>query len=220
MASKKSIFSAPTKIPYADKSRLFDRGFPGPGSIFYLQSHTLDHARTFFPRPLGITFLNGFYVLNSNGGVSPYLYGAARFLLHPPPPNIYQLPAWPSPTLPFIPGSSRRHPRTPIHGERGARGGWSMSGFSRSRARYRLCQTGVDLICEAFVGTSRPRIIIKILHRGALSALPTPALPQPLFPAPRHRWQPPSVILHSIPSWINPLMAGSLIYALLQKNRC
>ena len=46
------FFFYATKIPYADKSWLFDRGFLAPGSIFYLQSHTLDHACTFFPLPV------------------------------------------------------------------------------------------------------------------------------------------------------------------------
>lgn len=88
-----------------------------------------------------------------------------------------------------------------------------------------LCQTGAGLICEAFAGTSRPRIIIKIPHRHppppASSSLSSPdpfprGLP-PSFAAARRRS--PSVILHSIPSWINPLMAGSLICAPLQNNR-
>ena len=59
-ASKKHFFFfffRATKIPYADKSWLFDRGFPARGSIFYLQSHTLDHTRTLFhPR------LRGYYI--------------------------------------------------------------------------------------------------------------------------------------------------------------
>lgn len=75
-----------------------------------------------------------------------------------------------------------------------------------------LCQTGAGLICEAFAGTSRPRIIIKIPHRRP----PPPSRPPPLAAARRRS---PSVILHSIPSWINPLMAGSLICAPLQNNR-
>lgn len=82
------------------------------------------------------------------------------------------------------------------------------AGFSRW-ARYRCVRRGAGLICEAFAGTSRPRIIIKIPHRCPLPAVPLAAA----------RRRPPSVILHSIPSWINPLMAGSLICAPLQNNR-
>ena len=81
------------------------------------------------------------------------------------------------------------------------------------RARYRLCQTGADLICEAFVGTWRPRIIIKILFTLSLS---TASSQFPPSPASRRLLL--SAILHSIPSWINLLMAGSLICAPLQNN--
>lgn len=70
----RGAFFCRRKISYDDKSRLFDQSF-SPGNIFYLQSHTLDHppVRTlfffsFFSKSAGITFLNGFSVLNSNKG--------------------------------------------------------------------------------------------------------------------------------------------------------
>lgn len=87
------------------------------------------------------------------------------------------------------------------------------AGFSRW-ARYRCVRRAPGLICEAFAGTSRPRIIIKIPHPFSFSS-PLPSRPRP----PQLDGRSPSVILHSIPSWINPLMAGSLICAPLQNNR-
>lgn len=65
-ASKKHFFRR-TKIPYPDKSRLFDRGFPGRAVYFTYKVTRWITRVLFFARLPGITFLNGFYVLNSNG---------------------------------------------------------------------------------------------------------------------------------------------------------
>lgn len=81
----------------------------------------------------------------------------------PPPPS-------PPPDTLLRPSPRRfRHPRSVSAGRFFAVGTIS------------LCQTGAGLICEAFAGTSRPRIIIKIPHRHPP---PPPSCPSPTLPAP------------------------------------
>jgi len=209
-ASKKHFFRR-TKIPYPDKSRLFDRGFPGRAVYFTYKVTRWITRALFFARLPGITFLNGFYVLNSNG---------ARFARMPlrthapratPPAGTLRTISVSHPLIPLstlLPPSfatlSLPSPTTPPRSV--------SAGRFFAVGTISLCQTGAGLICEAFAGTSRPRIIIKIPHWR-----PPPFSRPPLLAAASRRS--PSVILHSIPSWINPLMAGSLICAPLQNNR-
>lgn len=175
-ASKKHFFRR-TKIPYPDKSRLFDRGFPGRAVYFtYKVTRWITRALFFAPLP-GITFLNGFYVLNSNGGLLAYLY-VSRAPCHPsgrhvtnhlsPLSCLSALP--PSPrVLPSLP----RYPYPPRHPRPVSAGRFFAVGT------ISLCQTGAGLICEAFAGTSRPRIIIKIPHTDTRPGLhPRRALPR------------------------------------------
>lgn len=239
IASKKHFFRR-TKIPYPDKSRLFDRGFPGRAVYFTYKVTRWITRALFFAWLPGITFLNGFYVLNSNGARFARMplrthapratppAGTLRTISVPHPlvsPSASSLPPLPPPSPPPSPPPDTllrpsprrfRHPRSVSAGRFFAVGTIS------------LCQTGAGLICEAFAGTSRPRIIIKIPHRHPPPLPPAPPLPSPLLPLPPRGLPPsfaaarrrsPSVILHSIPSWINPLMAGSLICAPLQNNR-
>jgi len=103
-ASKKHFFRR-TKIPYPDKSRLFDRGFPGRAVYFTYKVTRWITRALFFARLPGITFLNGFYVLNSNGArfarmplrtharpVPPLVLSLSRVLSHPPPTLSFALP--------------------------------------------------------------------------------------------------------------------------------
>jgi hypothetical protein len=100
-------------------------------------------------------------------------------------------------------------------------GGWMAGGAGRNGGKSRsLCQTGAGLICGAFARTLRPRIITLSLSLSISSAI---LLHQPLVLLLLSRRRITSshrrfLILHSIPRWINPLMAGSLICARLQNN--
>lgn len=140
----------------------------------------MDHARTFFARLPGITFLNGFYVLNSNGArfARAYLYVPTRpvcstsmirtiSVSHPLIPRRHFRPCSPS-TSPSPAFLSRV---TPPHHSRSLSAGRFFAVGTIS-----LCQTGAGLICEAFAGTPRPRIIIKIPHRP-------PSVSRPRLPA-------------------------------------
>jgi len=119
-ASKKHFFRR-TKIPYPDKSRLFDRGFPGRAVYFTYKVTRWITRALFFARLPGITFLNGFYVLNSNGArfarmplrtharpVPPlrparYVLSLSRALSSPQPPPPSPPQRFPSPSLTTAP---------------------------------------------------------------------------------------------------------------------
>lgn len=107
----------------------------------------------------------------------------------PPPlrPARYELLSRPPPCLsPSFPALSclsalLRPPSCPPSAPRRLRHPCSVSaGRFFAVGTISLCQTGAGLICEAFAGTSRPRIIIKIPHRRPdLPRCPPPAPPPP-----------------------------------------
>lgn len=108
-AALKKHFFRWTKIPYPDKSRLFDRGFPGRAVYFTYKVTRWITRALFFARLPGITFLNGFYVLNSNGvRFSRIPLRTLRALCHPSDRYVTNYlclaPSYPSrhPSLPSL----------------------------------------------------------------------------------------------------------------------